>query len=58
VAESNDRKRGAPWILIFLVLVVVVVIGWWLWSNRSVGSETTSPPGAIADSTAMKTGTP
>jgi predicted negative regulator of RcsB-dependent stress response len=57
VAEINDRKRGAPWILISLVLVVAVVIGWWLWSNRSIGSETTSPPGTAADSTAVKTDT-
>jgi hypothetical protein len=27
----NERKRGAPWIVILLLLVVAVAIGWWLW---------------------------
>ncbi|HEU4878437.1 MAG TPA: hypothetical protein VFT21_03245, partial [Gemmatimonadaceae bacterium] len=60
VAETqfDEKKRGAPWILIFLVLVVAVVIGWWLWSNRSIGSETTSPPSTVADSTAGPPRTP
>ena len=58
MAELDDKKRGAPWILIVLVLAVAVLIGWWLWSNRSIGSETTSPPGAAAESTAVKSGTP
>ena len=55
----EEKKRGAPWILILLLLVVAAVIGWWLWLNRTNGSETTgTPSGAVADSIADTTRTP
>ena len=45
--------------LILLLLIVAAVIGWWLWSNRTAGSDTTgTPSGAVADSTASATKTP
>ncbi len=47
----EGRKRGAPWILIVLMVGVAIVIGWWLWSHRTIGSETVGAPGgASADS--------
>ena len=61
VAEIRieEKKRGAPWVLILLLLVVAAIIGWWLWSNRSAGSDTTgTPSGAVADSAASTTKTP
>jgi hypothetical protein len=60
VAEIRieEKKRGAPWILILLLLIVAAIIGWWLWSNRTTGSETTgAPSGAVADSIADTTRT-
>ena len=45
--------------LILLLLIVAAVIGWWLWSNRTAGSDTTgTPSGAVADSTASAKKTP
>lgn len=45
--------------LILLLLIVAAVIGWWLWSNRTDGTETTGTPnGAVADSIADTTRTP
>ena len=61
VAEIRieEKKRGAPWMLILLLLVVAAIIGWWLWSNRSSGTETTGAPAAtVADSVADTTRTP
>ena len=61
VAEIRieEKKPGAPWILILLLLVVAAIIGWWLWSNRSSGTETTGAPAAtVADSAADTTRTP
>ena len=61
VAEIRieEKKRGAPWMLILLLLIVAAIIGWWLWSNRTAGSDTTgTPSGAVADSTASATKTP
>ena len=55
VAEIGieEKKRGAPWVLILVLLLVAVVIGWWLWSNRSSGEPTiNSPAGTVADSAA------
>lgn len=50
--QVEEKKRGAPWMLIMILLGVALVIGWWLWSNRSVGEPTTSGPssGVISDS--------
>jgi hypothetical protein len=56
VAEIGieERKRGAPWVLVLVLLVVAAIIGWWLWSNRTSGEPTIdSPAGAVADSAAM-----
>ena len=39
----EERKRGAPWVLIMILLVVAAVIGWWLWSTRAPGEPTTTP---------------
>ena len=61
VAEIRieEKKRGAPWLLILLLIIVAAIIGWWLWSNRSAGSDTTgTPSGAVADSTAAAKKTP
>ena len=61
VAEIRieEKKRGAPWLLILLLLIVAAIIGWWLWSNRSAGTDTTgTPSGAVADSTAAAKKTP
>lgn len=58
VAEIRieEKKRGAPWMLILLLLIVAAIIGWWLWSNRASGTDTTgTPSGVVADSTATKT---
>ncbi|MEO5590344.1 MAG: hypothetical protein ABIS03_12215 [Gemmatimonadaceae bacterium] len=53
----EEKKRGAPWMMIMLLIAVAAVIGWWLWSNRSVGSETTeAPSGMVADSASMTPG--
>jgi predicted negative regulator of RcsB-dependent stress response len=55
VAEIRieEKKRGAPWLLILLLLIVAAIIGWWLWSNRANGTETTgTPSGVVADSAA------
>jgi len=54
MAENSigERKRGAPWMLMTIMLVVAAVIGWLLWSNRSRGEPTTGTPAdAVADST-------
>jgi hypothetical protein len=54
VAEIRieEKKRGAPWLLILLLLIVAAIIGWWLWSNRANGTETTgTPSGAVSDTT-------
>jgi len=49
----EERKRGAPWMLIMLMLVAAAAIGWWLWSSRSIGEPTTGSPGeVVADSAA------
>src|SRR5215217_684779 len=40
----EEKKRGAPWMLILLLLIVAAIIGWWLWSNRTSGSDTTGTP--------------
>ncbi len=61
VAEIRieEKKRGAPWLLILLLLIVAAIIGWWLWSNRSAGSDTTgTPSGVVADSTDSARKTP
>lgn len=47
----EEKKRGAPWVLILVLLVVAAIIGWWLWSNRTSGEPTIdTPSGAVADS--------
>jgi predicted negative regulator of RcsB-dependent stress response len=41
----EEKKRGAPWLMIVVLLLVAAVIGWWLWSNRdknAVPTESTS----------------
>jgi hypothetical protein len=49
----EEKKRGAPWVLILILLIVAAIIGWWLWSNRTSGEPTISTPaGAVADSAA------
>ena len=54
----EEKKRGAPWMLILLLLIVAAIIGWWLWSNRTSGSDTTgTPSGAVADSIADSSAT-
>jgi hypothetical protein len=61
VAEIRieEKKRGAPWLLIVRLIVVAAIIGWWLWSSRTTGSPTTgTPSGAVADSIADTTRTP
>ena len=58
VAEIRieEKKRGAPWVLILLLVIVAAIIGWWLWSSRASGTDTTgTPSGAVADSSATKT---
>lgn len=48
----EEKKRGAPWLLIFVLLAVAAIIGWWLWSNRTSGEPTTDTPnGAVVDTT-------
>lgn len=55
VAELRveEKKRGAPWLLIFALLAVAVVIGWWLWSTRTSGEPTidTLNNGGVVDTT-------
>jgi lipopolysaccharide export system protein LptC len=55
VAEIRieERKRGAPWSLILLLVIVAAVIGWWLWSHRadSTATPANTPSGAVTDST-------
>jgi hypothetical protein len=47
----EEKKRGAPWVLILVLLLVAAIIGWWLWSNRTSGDPTIGTPGsAVADS--------
>ncbi len=48
----EEKKRGAPWMLVLILLVVAAIIGWWLWSNRTSGDPTIGTPGAVADSAA------
>lgn len=53
VAEIRieEKKRGAPWVLILVLLLVAAIIGWWLWSNRTSGEPTIDTPnGVVADS--------
>lgn len=46
----EEAKRGAPWLLIILLLVVAAIIGWFLWSNRTSGEPTTnSSSEAVSD---------
>lgn len=61
VAEIRieEKKRGAPWLLIIVLLVVAAIIGWFLWSNRTSGDPTTNPSSeAVADSVATPPPTP
>jgi predicted negative regulator of RcsB-dependent stress response len=61
VAEIRieEKKRGAPWLLIIVLLVVAAIIGWFLWSNRTSGEPTTNPSSeAVADSVATPPPTP
>ena len=55
VAEIRieERKRGAPWMLILLMVIVAAAIGWWLWTNRdeSAATPANTPSGAVTDST-------
>jgi len=46
VAEIRieEKKRGAPWLMIIILLAVAAIIGWWLWSNRTSGEPTTGRP--------------
>lgn len=51
--QIEEKRRGAPWMLIMILLGVALVIGWWLWSNRTVGEPTTSgPSGGVVSDTA------
>ena len=45
----EEKKRGAPWVLILVLLVVAAIIGWWLWSNRTSGEPTTGTPATVTD---------
>lgn len=55
----EERKRGAPWLMILILLVVAAIIGWWLWSNRSSGEPTTgTPAGAVTDTAMIPAPTP
>ncbi len=48
----EEKKRGAPWLLIFVLVAVGAIIGWWLWSNRTSGEPTTdTPSGVVVDTT-------
>jgi lipopolysaccharide export system protein LptC len=58
VAEIRieEKKRGAPWLLILLLVIIAAVIGWWLWSNRTnAEGSTTTPSGAVGDTTGAAT---
>lgn len=58
VAEIRieEKKRGAPWLLIFVLVAVAAIIGWWLWSNRTSGEPTTdTPSGVVVDTTGLGT---
>ena len=55
VAEIRieEKKRGAPWVLILVLLLVAAIIGWWLWSNRTSGDPTIGASrDAVVDSAA------
>jgi hypothetical protein len=61
VAEIRieEKKRGAPWVLILVLLLVAAIIGWWLWSNRTSGEPTTGTPDAtVTDSATRPAPTP
>ena len=51
----DEKTRGAPWLLIIVLLVVAAIIGWFLWSNRTSGEPTTNPSSeAVADPGQMR----
>lgn len=55
----EEKKRGAPWLMILILLVVAAIIGWWLWSNRSSGEPTTdAPAGVVTDTATVPAPTP
>ena len=54
----EEKKRGAPWVLILVLLLVAAIIGWWLWSNRTSGEPTTDTPATVTDSATRPAATP
>lgn len=60
--KIEEKKRGAPWLMILVLLVVAAIIGWWLWSTRSTADATntmgTNTPSGVVTDSAAGTGTP